>query len=230
MIMKILLIEDEVKTVNALKQGLEENGCIVDVAYDGDMGLKLAARGDYAVIISDVILPQINGIEMLRQLRNLEVRTPVILLTALDQTDDKVQGFEEGADDYVVKPFEFKELLARTRALARRAHLVAPENRPNLLTFADVVLNFDTVECTRSGKKINLTPREFAFMEYLIRNQGRAVSKSEIAGKVWDIHFDTGTNVVEVYVNYLRNKIDKPFDNKLIHTVFGTGYILKEEV
>jgi two-component system, OmpR family, copper resistance phosphate regulon response regulator CusR len=225
--MKILLVEDEVKTASALKQGFEEHGYEVDTARDGASGLALGLKNAYAVIISDVLMPNMSGLEMLTQLRESQIRTPVLLLTALDQTDDKVTGFDIGADDYVVKPFEFKELLARVKALARRS---TPYEEPqNTLQFADVVMDLDAVECTRAGRKIELTPREFAFMVYLIRNKGKAVSKSEIAEKVWDIHFDTGTNVVEVYVNYLRNKIDKPFDSKLIHTVFGVGYILKEE-
>jgi two-component system, OmpR family, copper resistance phosphate regulon response regulator CusR len=226
--MRLLLVEDETKTVLALKQGLEEHGFAIDVAYDGEAGHLLASREQYDVVISDILMPKLNGLDLLRKLRQEGNATPVLLLSALDQTDDKVAGFEYGADDYLVKPFEFKELLARVKALARRSS--SSQAYLGDLTFADVMMNLDTKECTRAGRKIELTPREFEFMVYLIKNRGRVVSKSEIAEKVWDIHFDTGTNVIEVYVNYLRNKIDKPFDKKLIHTVFGSGYILKDEV
>lgn len=225
--MKILLIEDEVKTVQSLKQGLEERQIAVDFAYDGYTGKLLAERGNYDVIISDVIVPHLNGFELAKQLRLAGVRTPILLLSALGATDDKVVGFDAGADDYLVKPFEFKELVARIKALARRVG--EPQLPKIILSFSDLEMNLDAKTTTRNGKKIELTPKEFALMEYLIRHQGRVVSKAEIAEKVWDINFDTGTNVIEVYVNYLRNKVDKPFDKKLIHTVFGVGYVLKEE-
>ncbi len=225
--MKVLLIEDEVKAVKSLKKGLEENHIAVDFAYDGYTGRLLAERGDYDVIISDVIVPNLNGFELVRYLRNNGLLTPVMLLTALGATDDKVEGLEAGADDYLVKPFEFRELLARIKALARRGKEALYHK--SVLVFADVELNLDTKEFTRSNKKIELTPKEFALMEYFIRNQGRVISKTEIAEKVWDINFETSTNVIEVYINYLRNKMDKPFEKKLIHTSFGSGYILKEE-
>jgi two-component system copper resistance phosphate regulon response regulator CusR len=150
-----------------------------------------------------------------------------MLLTALGATDDKVEGLEAGADDYLVKPFEFKELLARVKALARRGK--DPATPKAMLAFSDIEMNLDAKIFTRAGKKIDLTPKEFALMEYFIRHQGRVISKAEIAEKVWDINFETSTNVIEVYINYLRNKMDKPFEKKLIHTLFGAGYILKEE-
>ncbi len=225
--MKILIIEDEVKTVQSLKKGLEEHQMTVDFAHDGQAGLQLAETGQFDVIVSDVVMPKMSGFELVKKLRQSRVETPVLLLTAMGSTDDKVTGFEAGADDYLVKPFEFKELLVRIRALARRGKEgTLPKT---MLSFADLEMNLDAKTCTRSGKKIELTPKEFALIEYLIRNQGRVVSKTEIAEKVWDINFDTGTNVIEVYVSYLRNKLDRPFDNKLIHTVFGLGYVLKEE-
>lgn len=225
--MRVLLIEDEAKAVQSLKKGLNEHRIDVDLSYDGFTGHLLAERGDYDVIISDVILPNLNGFDLVRRLRNNGIKTPVLLLTALDSTDDKVLGLEAGADDYLAKPFEFKELLARIKALSRRGK-DTPGRRPSL-SFADVEMNLDTKEFTRSGKKIELTPKEFALMEYFIRHQGRVISKAEIADKVWDINFETNTNVIEVYINYLRNKVDRPFDKKLIHTLFGSGYILKEE-
>jgi two-component system copper resistance phosphate regulon response regulator CusR len=225
--MKILLIEDEVKAVNSLTKGLNENHIEVDFAYDGTIGCKLAEANQYDVIISDVIVPGMNGFELTRELRSRGITTPVLLLTALSATDDKVSGLEVGADDYLTKPYEFKELLARIRALSRRGK--EPTVPKLLLHFADVEMNLSTKEVFRDNKKIELTPKEFALMEYFIRHKGRAISKAEIAEKVWDINFETTSNVVEVYVNYLRNKIDKPFEKKLIHTVFGVGYILKDD-
>lgn len=225
--MKILLIEDEIKAVQSLRKGLLENQIDVDFAYDGYTGRLLAERGDYNVIISDVIMPSLNGFELVRELRQQGIDTPVILLTALSTTDDKVEGLEAGADDYLVKPYEFKELLARIRVLTRRGKDATLS--PSVWAFADIRLNPDTKIFTRGGQKIDLTPKEFALMEYFIRHQGRVISKAEIAEKVWDINFETGTNVIEVYINYLRNKMDKPFEKKLIHTLFGAGYILKEE-
>jgi len=225
--MRVLLIEDEAKAVQSLKKGLNEHKIDVDLSYDGFTGRLLAERGNYDVIISDVILPNLNGFDLVRHLRDKGVKTPVLLLTALDATDDKVLGLEAGADDYLTKPFEFKELLARIKALSRRGKGI-PAHHP-ALSFADVEMNLDTKEFTRNGQKIELTPKEFALMEYFIRHKGRVISKTEIAEKVWDINFETSTNVIEVYINYLRNKMDKPFDKKLIHTLFGSGYILKEE-
>lgn len=225
--MKVLIIEDEVKTVQSLKKGLEEHQIQVEFAHDGHAGRQMAASGNFDVIISDVVMPKLSGFELVRSLREAGTATPILLLTAMGATDDKVTGFEAGADDYLVKPFEFKELLVRLRALARRGKEgAAPKT---ILQFADLEMNLDAKTCHRNGKKIDLTPKEFALMEYLIRNQGRVVSKTEIAEKVWDINFDTGTNVIEVYVSYLRNKLDRPFDKKLIHTMFGLGYVLKEE-
>lgn len=225
--MKVLLIEDEIKVVQYLSQGLIENQFEVDFAYDGNMGLLLAKKGDYDVIISDVIIPFLNGFELVKNIRLEGITTPVILLTALGSTDEKVQGLESGADDYLVKPFDFKELVARIKVLVRRGK--KEFLKTSVLRFAGIELNIDNKIFTRDGKKIDLTPKEFALMEYFIRHQGRVISKSEIADKVWDIHFEINTNVIEVYINYLRNKMDKPFDKKLIHTQFGVGYILKEE-
>ncbi|TDB67005.1 response regulator [Arundinibacter roseus] len=225
--MKLLLIEDEPKTVQSLKQGLEENGYLVDVAYDGLIGKQLVLRNQYSLIISDIIVPGLNGIELCRELRNMGNQTPILMLTALGTTDDKVVGFDAGADDYLVKPFEFKELLARVRALTKRGGTMTQTS--TILRFADLEVNLDAKTVFRSQKKIELTAREFNLLLYLIRNQGRVVSKAEIAEQVWEIDFDTGTNIIEVYVNYLRKKIDKDFDTRLIHTQFGMGYVLKNE-
>lgn len=228
-IMKVLLVEDEPKMVRSLKKGLEENMIEVDAAMDGAAGGRLAEANDYAVIISDVMMPEMNGIDMLRQLRQNGNLTPVILLTALGQTDEKVSGFEAGADDYLTKPFEFRELLMRIRALARRPQ-ASYQQAPTLLRFADVEMNLEKKECLRSGQRILLTPREFALMEYLMRNPGRVISKAEISERVWNLSFDTGTNFVEVYFNFLRKKLDKGFSKKLIHTQFRIGYVLREEL
>lgn len=225
--MRLLLIEDEPKTVQSLKQGLEENGYEVDIAYDGLIGKQLAKKGGYQLIISDIIIPGINGIELCRELRHSGDETPILMLTALGSTDDKVTGLDAGADDYLVKPFEFKELLARVRALTKRGSAIS--QTAQILRFADLEVSMDAKTVHRSGNKINLTAREFNLLVYLIRNQGRVVSKVEIAEQVWDIGFDTGTNVIEVYVNYLRKKIDKDYPVKLIHTQFGMGYVLKIE-
>jgi len=225
--MKVLLIEDEPKMVRSLRKGLEEHLIDVDSASDGPAGQALAERNEYSVIISDIILPGLSGLELLHRLRSKGNRTPVILLTALDQTDDKVNGFEAGADDYLTKPFEFRELLVRLRALARRP--VETYQSSPVLRFAEMEMNLETKEFFREGQKIALTPREFSLMEYFLRHPGRVISKHEISERVWNLNFDTGTNVIEVYVNFLRKKVDRNFDKKLIHTQFKNGYILREE-
>ena len=225
--MRVLIIEDEQKVAKALQQGLEEHQITCELAFDGQIGKLLALRNFYDIIILDVILPGMNGFEVCRALRQAGINTPVLMLTALDTTEDKLSGFDVGADDYLSKPFEFRELLARIRSIVKRTTGVMQTN--NLLRFADLELNLDTQTASRGGRTIELTAKEFALMEYLIRNKGRVLSKAEIADKVWDINFDTGTNVIEVYVNYLRKKVDKDFSNKLIHTQIGKGYILKED-
>jgi two-component system copper resistance phosphate regulon response regulator CusR len=225
--MKILLVEDEVKASKSLAMGLREHGVEVDIALDGSRGFDMASVSQYDVLVSDVVMPGMNGFDMTRRLREAGINTPVLMLTALSTTDEKVIGLEAGADDYLTKPFEFKELLARVKALYRRGRDAAIPTSD--LSFADVEMNLLTKEIFRGGCRIELTPKEFALMEYFIRHHGRIISKAELAEKVWDINFETTSNVVEVYVNYLRNKIDKPFTIRLIQTVFGQGYILKEE-
>lgn len=224
--MKILLIEDERKVVQSLKQGLNEHQIQVDFAYDGISGYQLAEQQTYDVIVSDVVMPGLNGIDLLRRLRQHQIRTPVILLTAMGETDQKVEGLDAGADDYMVKPFEFRELLSRIRALARRT---MEPSAPSELSFGGLRIHLTRRECIRDGLRIDLTPKEFLLVEYFLRNPGRTVSRAELAEKVWDITFDSGSNVVEVYINYVRNKIDKPFPKKLLHTVFGMGYVMREE-
>jgi two-component system, OmpR family, copper resistance phosphate regulon response regulator CusR len=222
---RILLIEDESKTLQSIKQGLEENGWAVNTAADGLQGLKLARQSTYDVIVSDITMPGLNGLELCRQLREEGSSTPILLLTALNHTDDKVTGFDAGADDYLAKPFEFKELQARIKALARRPSV--PFKIENVLRFHDLEQDLEAKTVRRAGKEIMLTPREFSLLEFFLRHTGKVLSKTEIAEKVWDVDFDTGTNIIEVYVNYLRNKVDKGFDQKLIHTHFGQGYVLK---
>ncbi|QIP13346.1 response regulator transcription factor [Spirosoma aureum] len=223
--MRILIIEDEVKTVQSIKQGLEEHQWEVDVAYDGTMGFQLASRSSYALIISDIILPGMNGLELCRKLRESDVSTPILMLTALGTTDDKIVGLDAGADDYLMKPFEFRELMARVRALTRRNNSTVQTT--NLLKIADLELNPDTKKVVRAGKEISLTAKEFQLLEYFLRHQGRVISKVELAERFWDLTFDTGTNIIEVYINFLRKKIDKDFDSKLLHTQIGMGYVVK---
>ncbi|MBA4850358.1 response regulator transcription factor [Emticicia sp. BO119] len=223
--MKILVIEDEVRTIQLIRQGLEEQQWEVDIAYDGAMGFQLATRQVYALIISDIILPGMNGLELCRKLREVGVSSPILLLTALGTTDDKIEGLDAGADDYLAKPFEFKELMARVRALTRRN--IGIIHTANTLKVADLEMDLDTKTVTRAGQELSLTAKEFGLLEYFIRNQGRVISKAELAEKIWDVTFDTGTNVIEVYVNFLRKKIDKDFEPKLLHTQIGMGYVLK---
>lgn len=224
--MKILLIEDEVKTLQLIKQGLEQHNIEVDVAYDGLMGLTLAQRNHYDLLITDIILPELNGLNLCRKLRAEGFDTPILLLTALSTTADIITGLDAGADDYLGKPFEFSELMARVRALTRRSKAIVPSF--NILRLADLELNQDTKQVKRAGKEILLTAKEFNLLEILLRHPGRVISKVELAEKIWDVTFDTGTNVIEVYVNFLRKKVDKDFDKKLIHTQIGMGYVMKE--
>ena len=224
--LSILLVEDEKKIADVLKKGLSEQQFHVEVAYDGLIGKKLFEAYPFHLIILDLNLPGMNGYELCKFIRNRNEKIPIIMLTALDTTDDKIEGFEAGADDYIVKPFDFKELLVRMKALLKRIYQQVQTS--NALRVADLVMNLDSKEVTRSGRTINLTAKEFQLLEYLIRNRNRVVSRMDIALNVWDIDFDTKTNVIDVYVNFLRRKIDKDFSPKLIHTQVGMGYILKE--
>jgi two-component system, OmpR family, copper resistance phosphate regulon response regulator CusR len=225
--MKILIVEDEPKVASFIKKGLEEQAYEVEVAFDGLIGKRLVLSNPYDLVVLDVNLPLINGFELCRTIRENQLRVPVLMLTALGAVDDKISGFDAGADDYLLKPFEFRELLVRIRALIKRSTEVSQQ--ANLLKVDDLTLNLDDKSVKRSDKKIELTAKEFSLLEYLMRNRGRVVSRVDIAEKVWEISFDTGTNVIDVYVNFLRKKIDKDFPKKLIHTVVGMGYILREE-
>ena len=221
---KILIIEDERKVAKSLGQGLEEEGYAVELAFDGVTGKDMALANSYDLIILDINLPLLNGQEVCKAVRAANERVPVLMLTALGSTDDKVSGFDCGADDYLVKPFEFRELIARIKALLKRLGAA----HANILTISDLELNLDTKNARRAGKTIELTAKEFALLEFLLRNKGKVVTRTDIAEKIWDITFDTGTNVIDVYINFLRKKIDKNFSPRLIHTHIGMGYIMKE--
>jgi DNA-binding response OmpR family regulator len=224
---KILLVEDEPKIADTLKLGLEENGYSVVVAYDGSIGYKLFLGQDFDMAILDINLPGLNGYDLCKKIREKNTNIPVIMLTALNALNDKIEGYDAGADDYIIKPFEFRELLLKLRVLLKRTH---HQNFPvgNYLKAADLQMNLDSKEVRRSETLINLTAKEFQLLEYLLRNKNRVVTRADIAINVWDIDFDTNTNVIDVYINYVRNKVDKKFDRKLIHTQVGMGYILKD--
>jgi len=229
--LKILIVEDEARVLQFIKQGLEENGFEIDVAYDGDCGKKLALNKKYDLILLDVIIPQINGLELCKLIRSHDKEVKILMLTALGTLNDKLEGFDAGADDYLIKPFEFPELLARIKSLTKRAnqHLEDDVNPDYIIKIADLELNLNNKRVKRGGKEISLTAKEFALLELFVSNKNKVISKAEIAEKIWNITFDTGTNVIEVYVNFLRKKIDKDFSIKLIHTLVGMGYILKDE-
>jgi two-component system copper resistance phosphate regulon response regulator CusR len=222
--MKVLLVEDEQAVAGFIKKGFESEGFVIDVAYDGKTAQMFFLKSSYEAIILDVNLPVINGFELCKLFKQQNKQVPVIMLTAFDSIDDKTTGFESGADDYLVKPFEFKELLLRIKALTRRSS----KEEKTVLSLADLELDIAAKTVSRSGKRIDLTAREFTLLEYLLVNKGRVISRVDIAEKVWDLNFDTNTNVIDVYINYLRKKIDKDFTPKLLHTVVGMGYVLRE--
>lgn len=223
---KILIVEDEKKVASFICKGLEEEGFETDIASDGSVGIKKALSQKYDFIILDLNIPQINGFEVCKEIRKHNTLTPVLMLTALGTTKDKLDGFEAGTDDYLLKPFEFKELLARIKVFLKRTNEKVLHN--NILKIADLEMNLETKIVLRSGKSIDLTSKEFQLLEFLLRNKNKVVSRVEIAEKVWNITFDTGTNVIDVYINFLRSKVDKEYPNKLIHTKIGMGFILKE--
>ena len=223
--MRILVVEDDRKVASFIHKGLTEDGYAVDVASDGETGLAMGLDRLHDVIVLDVMLPRKPGFQVVRELRQAKVTTPVLLLTARDAVEDKVQGLDAGADDYLTKPFAFAELLARIRALLRRGTAA----RAPVLQIADLTLDPAVRTVTRGGEAISLTNREFALLEYLMRNTGRVLTRTMIAEHVWDYSFDSGTNVIDVYVNYLRKKIDAGRERKLIHTVRGVGYVLKAD-
>jgi DNA-binding response OmpR family regulator len=225
--MKILLVEDEPKVAMLLQKGLTEQAHHVDTAADGVTGLRLALGNSYDLIILDNLLPGLTGLDVCRQVRIQNAKVPILMLTALGETDDKIRGLDAGADDYLVKPFAFQELLARIRALSRRRQETPLTEA--VLQLADLTLDPARKQVQRAGHAIQLTAREFALLEYLLRNQGRVVSRVDILEQVWETSFDTGSNVIDVYINFLRKKVDKDFTPKLIHTLVGMGYVMRED-
>lgn len=222
--MRILIVEDERKAVEYLRKGLSEHGFVVDSAQNGEDGLHLAATGDYALVILDVMLPDKDGWSVIRELRKTGKQTPVLFLTARDTLDDKVKGLELGADDYMVKPFAFSELLARIRTILRRS----PERHPDIIKVADLEIDFYRHKATRAGKRLDLSPKEFATLWALAYHEGEVLSRTLLSEQVWDINFDSDANVVDVAIRRLRKKVDEPFPTSLIHTVRGVGYVLED--
>ena len=221
--MRILIVEDEKKVAAFIKKGLEEETYAVDIAIDGEEGLHLGEQNQYDLIILDLMLPKINGLEILSILRSKKIETPILLLTAKDSVDDKVEGLNQGADDYLTKPFAFSELLARIRVLLRRGKA----ETKTTLEIADLKLNLVSHKVNRGNEEIELTGKEYSLLEYFMRNQEKVLTRTMIAEHVWDYNFDTFTNVIDVYVNHLRKKIDKNFSTKLLHTLRGVGYVMK---
>ncbi len=223
--MKILVVEDEKKVASFIKRGLEEESFEVDIAYDGEEGLQKATSTPYDLILMDVMLPKMDGLTAIKELRKQDVATPVLCLTAKDSVDDIVSGLDSGSDDYLTKPFAFAELLARVRSLVRRGK----QDRGAEITFADLRLDPVAHKVWRGNKEIELTAKEYSLLEYFMRNPNQVLTRTMIAEHVWDYTFDSFTNIIDVYVNYLRKKVDRDYDKKLIHTVRGVGYVLKEE-
>ena len=222
--MRILIIEDEKKVAQFIKKGLEEEHYAVDTAYDGEMGLYMIDINEYDLVVLDLMIPKIDGLEVLKKIRGNKNKVPILVLTAKDTVEDIVKGLDAGCDDYLTKPFEFIEFLARVRALLRREK---GEKEP-VLKIADLTLSLVTHKVMRKGKEIELTSKEYALLEYFMRNPDKVLTRTMITEHVWDYHFDSMTNVIDVYVNYLRRKIDKDFEPKLIHTIRGVGYIMKK--
>lgn len=229
--LKILIVEDDPDVLQFIRQGLEESGFDVDFAYDGECGKKLAFSKNYDVIILDIIIPKINGLELCKKIREENHTAKILLLTALGSLDDKLEGFDAGADDYLVKPFDFPELLARVNVLSKRITQTTENtsNDDHIIKIADLTINTNNKRVKRGGTEITLTAKEFALLELLAINKNKVLSKVDIAEKIWDINFDRGTNVIEVYMNFLRKKVDKDFSIKLLHTLVGMGYMLKDE-
>lgn len=223
--MKILLVEDEERLASFIRKGMSAEGYEVEIAFDGRTGLSLFRKNIYDVILLDVNLPQMNGFELCRLIRSENETVPVLMLTALDSMADKSDGFNAGTDDYLAKPFEFQELLLRVRALTRRGSF----KHKQVLALADLELNLDTKTVSRAGKRIDLTTREYSLLEYLMLNKGKVISRVDISERVWSLNFDSSTNVIDVYISYLRKKIDRDFSPRLLHTIVGMGYVLREE-
>jgi two-component system OmpR family response regulator len=224
--LRVLIIEDDKKMASFISKGLKQEGFAVDHVADGEDGLRLALSEVYDAAIIDIMLPKLDGLSLIEEMRNREVKTPVLIVSAKRSVDDRVRGLQKGGDDYLTKPFAFSELLARIQALMRRATGAA---KPTYLSVGDLSMDLLSRKVTRSGRRIDLQPREFALLEFLMRNAGRVVSKTMIMEHVWDYNFDPETNVVEARVYRLREKIEEGFDKKLIHTIKGAGYVLRED-
>ena len=223
--MKILIVDDERKTAAYLRKGLAESGFTVDIAGDGEEGLYLTRTGDYDLIVLDVMLPERDGWSVLSEVRRSGKQVPILFLTARDAVEDRVKGLEGGADDYLTKPFAFAEFLARVRTLLRRG----PNRQPDTLRVCDLEIDFVQHRAMRGGKRLDLTPKEFSLLSLLARRKGEVLTRTVIAGQVWDMNFDSQTNVVDVHMRRLRAKVDDPFQHKLIQTVRGVGYVLEEQ-
>ncbi len=224
--MRILLVEDDPKLAGFIQKGFQSENLSIEIAYDGFIGQRLLEQNAFDAVILDVNVPGINGFNLCKFIKDNWSQTPVMMLTALGTLQDKILGFNAGADDYLAKPFEFEELLLRIKALARRN--LSANNRTKVLKILDLELNIDSQRVSRAEKLIDLTKREYELLEYLMLNRGKIVSRIDILEKVWNLNFDTNTNVIDVYINYLRRKIDKDFDQKLLHTIIGRGYSLHE--
>ncbi len=223
--MRILVVEDERKVAQLIQKGLVEEQYLVDVALDGERGLAMSEGQHYDLFIVDVMLPKMNGLELVKGLRDHQQKAPILMLTAKTTIEDKVAGLDSGADDYLTKPFAFEELLARIRSLFRRG----AQQKSTILTIADLELDTVTHKARRGGKTIELTAKEYALLDYFLQNKDRVLTRSAISEHIWDYNFDTGTNIIDVYINHLRNKVDNTFEPKLIHTVRGVGYVMREE-
>jgi len=223
--LRILVVEDEKKVASFIKKGLEEQSYVVDVAHDGRRGEELVSQNEYDIVILDVLLPTQDGVVTCKRIRDKKIDTPILMLTAIGETDAKVRGLDSGADDYMTKPFHFEELLARVRALLRRKS----QDKSTTLQINGLILDPVSRSVEREGKQIRLTVREFALLEYFMRNKGKTLSRAHIAQHVWNVSFDMESNVIDVYVKLLRQKVDKDFKRPLIHTIVGAGYALKDE-
>jgi len=223
----ILIVEDELRLAEILQKQLQESGFKADVANDGYVGKRMMEKSEYDLVVLDINLPLMNGYELCKEIRKKNSKIPIIMLTALGTSENKLVGFEAGADDYVLKPFDYRELLARINVFLKRKNIAVPESRK--LSIADFEMDLDRKTATRAGKKIDLTSKEFALMETFLLNKNKLLSREFIIEKVWDLDFETGTNIIDVYVNYLRKKIDKYFEPKIIHTKFGFGFYCSEK-
>ncbi len=226
-IVKILIVEDEPKVAAFIKKGLDETGFLTEIAYDGLMGKAMFLKNNYQLVILDLNMPYINGFELCKIIREQNEKIPILMLTALGGIDEKTQGFDAGADDYVLKPFEVRELVLRIKALLKRSS-DNPVN-PHILKIANMELNIDEMKVIREGRVINLSAKEFKLLEYMMLNKDKVITRLEFTDQVWGINFDTGTNVVDVYMNFLRKKMDNDFEPKLIHTRIGLGYVFSEK-